>query len=61
MILASQGVTTRELYQPFCAGCGHDSISSAIVEACFQLSIESYKVAKLSGIGCSSKAPKLTS
>ena len=40
-----------------CAGCGHDSISSAIVEACFQLSIESYKVAKLSGIGCSSKAP----
>ncbi len=40
-----------------CAGCGHDSISSAIVQACFELSIEPHKVAKLSGIGCSSKTP----
>jgi 2-oxoglutarate ferredoxin oxidoreductase subunit beta len=40
-----------------CAGCGHDSISSAIIEACFQLSIEPHRVAKLSGIGCSSKTP----
>ena len=40
-----------------CAGCGHDSISSAIVEACFEMSIAPHQVAKLSGIGCSSKTP----
>lgn len=40
-----------------CAGCGHDSISAAIVQACFEMSIEPHKVAKLSGIGCSSKTP----
>ena len=40
-----------------CAGCGHDSISGAIVEACFQLSIQPHQVAKVSGIGCSSKTP----
>jgi 2-oxoglutarate ferredoxin oxidoreductase subunit beta len=40
-----------------CAGCGHDSISAAIIEACFRLSIEPHRVAKLSGIGCSSKTP----
>ncbi len=40
-----------------CAGCGHDSISAAIVQACYELSIEPHRVAKLSGIGCSSKAP----
>ena len=40
-----------------CAGCGHDSISGAIVQACFELEIEPHRVAKLSGIGCSSKTP----
>ena len=40
-----------------CAGCGHDSISAAIIQACFELSIEPHRVAKLSGIGCSSKTP----
>jgi 2-oxoglutarate ferredoxin oxidoreductase subunit beta len=40
-----------------CAGCGHDSISAAVVQACFELDIEPHKVAKLSGIGCSSKTP----
>ena len=40
-----------------CAGCGHDSVSSAIIEACFQLSIPAHRLAKLSGIGCSSKTP----
>jgi 2-oxoglutarate/2-oxoacid ferredoxin oxidoreductase subunit beta len=40
-----------------CAGCGHDSITSAIIEACFKLSIEPHRVAKISGIGCSSKTP----
>ena len=40
-----------------CAGCGHDSISAAVVTACFDLDIEPHRVAKLSGIGCSSKTP----
>jgi len=40
-----------------CAGCGHDSISGAIVKACHELSLEPHKIAKLSGIGCSSKSP----
>ena len=40
-----------------CAGCGHDSISAAIVQCCFDLDIEPHRVAKLSGIGCSSKTP----
>jgi 2-oxoglutarate/2-oxoacid ferredoxin oxidoreductase subunit beta len=40
-----------------CAGCGHDSISSALIQACFELDIEPHRVAKLSGIGCSSKTP----
>jgi len=40
-----------------CAGCGHDSISGALVRACHELAIEPHKIAKLSGIGCSSKTP----
>jgi len=40
-----------------CAGCGHDSISGAIVQACYEVSLEPHKLAKLSGIGCSSKTP----
>ncbi|MEQ9395447.1 2-oxoacid:ferredoxin oxidoreductase subunit beta [Haliea sp.] len=40
-----------------CAGCGHDSISGAIVRACHELALEPHRIAKLSGIGCSSKAP----
>jgi 2-oxoglutarate/2-oxoacid ferredoxin oxidoreductase subunit beta len=40
-----------------CAGCGHDSISAALIQACFELTIEPHRVAKLSGIGCSSKTP----
>jgi 2-oxoglutarate ferredoxin oxidoreductase subunit beta len=40
-----------------CAGCGHDSISAALIQACWQLDIEPHRVAKLSGIGCSSKTP----
>lgn len=38
-----------------CAGCGHDSVTAAIVQAFFELSIPPHRVAKLSGIGCSSK------
>jgi 2-oxoglutarate/2-oxoacid ferredoxin oxidoreductase subunit beta len=52
---------TRKDYEgtlsTLCAGCGHDSISAAIVDACFELSIQPHHVAKLSGIGCSSKTP----
>jgi 2-oxoglutarate ferredoxin oxidoreductase subunit beta len=40
-----------------CAGCGHDSISAAIIQAAWELDIEPHRVAKLSGIGCSSKTP----
>src|SRR5437763_8702761 len=40
-----------------CAGCGHDSISAAIIQACFELALPPHRIAKLSGIGCSSKTP----
>ena len=40
-----------------CAGCGHDSISAALIETFFELAIKPHRVAKLSGIGCSSKTP----
>lgn len=40
-----------------CAGCGHDSISASIVQACYEMDIEPHRLAKLSGIGCSSKTP----
>src|SRR3989440_6630828 len=40
-----------------CAGCGHDSITASVIEACFELAIEPHRVAKISGIGCSSKTP----
>ncbi len=40
-----------------CAGCGHDSISAGIIQAAFEMNIEPHKLAKMSGIGCSSKTP----
>jgi len=40
-----------------CAGCGHDSISGAIVQACYEMALLPHQLAKLSGIGCSSKTP----
>jgi len=40
-----------------CQGCGHNSISSQIIAACFELSIPPEKLVKFSGIGCSSKSP----
>ncbi len=40
-----------------CAGCGHDSISAAIIQAAWELDLQPHRVAKLSGIGCSSKTP----
>ena len=40
-----------------CAGCGHDSITAAIVQAFFELNIPPHNAVKISGIGCSSKTP----
>jgi 2-oxoglutarate ferredoxin oxidoreductase subunit beta len=40
-----------------CAGCGHNAISERVIEACFEMGVEPHRVAKLSGIGCSSKSP----
>lgn len=52
---------TRKFYEgalsTLCAGCGHDSVSGAIIQSCFEMAIEPHRVAKLSGIGCSSKTP----
>jgi len=56
----SLGYTRRDYEGPvstLCAGCGHDSISAAIVRACFELELPPHRIAKLSGIGCSSKTP----
>src|SRR6266542_1900445 len=56
----SIGFTRRDYEGPvstLCAGCGHDSISAAIIQACFELDLPPHRVAKLSGIGCSSKTP----
>jgi 2-oxoglutarate ferredoxin oxidoreductase subunit beta len=57
----NQAGYTRRDYEgkisTLCAGCGHDSISAAIIQACWELDIEPHRVAKLSGIGCSSKTP----
>ncbi len=47
----------KGLPSTLCPGCGHDSISSRIIDACYQLSIKPHEVIKLSGIGCSSKSP----
>ncbi len=54
----SLGLTRRDYeggMSTLCAGCGHDSITAAIVEACWGLSLEPHRLVKLSGIGCSSK------
>ncbi|GAC1430067.1 MAG: 2-oxoacid:ferredoxin oxidoreductase subunit beta [Terriglobales bacterium] len=40
-----------------CAGCGHNSISERIIDAMYEMGIKPERVAKLSGIGCSSKTP----
>ncbi len=40
-----------------CDGCGHDAITAQIIKACFEVGVNPHMVAKLSGIGCSSKTP----
>jgi 2-oxoglutarate ferredoxin oxidoreductase subunit beta len=60
LTLNKVGYTRRDYegrISTLCAGCGHDSISAAIIQACWELDIEPHRVAKLSGIGCSSKTP----
>ncbi len=54
------GLTTRDyegVVSTLCAGCGHDSITAAIIQAVFGLNIEPHMLGKMSGIGCSSKTP----
>ena len=40
-----------------CSGCGHDAVSSQIMKAFYEMGINPRQVAKMSGIGCSSKTP----
>src|SRR5215510_13426636 len=54
------GLTVRDYegaMSTLCAGCGHDSVTAAIVRALWELSTPPHMLAKLSGIGCSSKSP----
>jgi len=54
------GLTSRDYegsVSTLCAGCGHDSVTAAIIQAVFELGIEPHMLAKMSGIGCSSKTP----
>lgn len=54
------GFTSKDyegVISTLCGGCGHDSISAAIAQSCFEMSIAPHRLAKLSGIGCSSKTP----
>src|ERR671912_2108906 len=52
------GLTRRDYeggMSTLCAGCGHDSVTAAVIEAVWQMSMRPEQLAKLSGIGCSSK------
>jgi 2-oxoglutarate ferredoxin oxidoreductase subunit beta len=40
-----------------CAGCGHNSITNHLIKAMYELGVEPHRLAKMSGIGCSSKTP----
>ena len=54
------GLTQRDYegaMSTLCAGCGHDSITAALVQAFFEVDMPPHRAAKLSGIGCSSKTP----
>jgi 2-oxoglutarate/2-oxoacid ferredoxin oxidoreductase subunit beta len=60
MELNSLGLPKKEYEgakSTLCTGCGHDSVTQHIISACYQSGVDSYQVAKLSGIGCSSKTP----
>src|SRR5277367_2264419 len=54
------GLTIRDYegsMSTLCAGCGHDSVTAAIVRAFWELSTPPHMIGKMSGIGCSSKTP----
>jgi len=54
------GLTIRDYegsMSTLCAGCGHDSITAGIIRACWEISLAPHMLAKMSGIGCSSKTP----
>jgi 2-oxoglutarate ferredoxin oxidoreductase subunit beta len=54
------GLTSRDYegaVSTLCAGCGHDSVTAALIQAIFELDIEPHLLVKISGIGCSSKTP----
>jgi 2-oxoglutarate ferredoxin oxidoreductase subunit beta len=54
------GLTVRDYegsMSTLCAGCGHDSITAALVRAIWELALPPHMIAKISGIGCSSKTP----
>lgn len=51
-VLAFQGSPST-----LCKGCGHNSITSALIEACKSVQLDPYHTVKISGIGCSSKTP----
>src|SRR4051812_44835198 len=54
------GLTQQEYHgnpSTLCAGCGHNSITSQIIAAAYDLSLPPHRVIKMSGIGCSSKSP----
>jgi 2-oxoglutarate/2-oxoacid ferredoxin oxidoreductase subunit beta len=56
----SLGLTIRDYegsMSTLCAGCGHDSITAAIIRALWELALPPHMIAKMSGIGCSSKTP----
>jgi 2-oxoglutarate ferredoxin oxidoreductase subunit beta len=54
----SLGFTKRDYegaMSTLCAGCGHDSVTAALVQALWELELPPHRAAKMSGIGCSSK------
>jgi len=58
--LNSLGLSLRDYegsLSTLCAGCGHDSITAALVQALWEMSIRPEMLVKISGIGCSSKTP----
>src|ERR671922_2593823 len=54
------GLTRRDYegtMSTLCAGCGHDSITAALIRSVWELALPPHMIAKVSGIGCSSKTP----
>ncbi len=55
--LGSRGATTKAPCRRCARGAGTNSITAALIEACFEMDLPAHRIAKVSGIGCSSKAP----